>query len=137
MRLLRAWLVAFGVVVAGLIIDSLAVLLFGRHVTSWPESAAAVLLVHVPWTLTLLVAATLSTRLYGPARGDEVRRFFAVFTVPALFAAGSVMVGSATGSALLGAVSAIEALLGALAGWFIVRRLTASSESGDSYFPAH
>ncbi|WP_067476944.1 hypothetical protein [Actinomadura hibisca] len=137
MRLLRAWLAAFGVVVAGLVIDVLAVLVLGRHVTSWPDSASTVLLVHVPWTLTLLVAALLSARLYGPARGVEVRQLLAVFTVPVLFAVGSALVGSATGSALLGVVSAVEALVGAFAGWFIMRRLSASSGAGDGYFPAH
>ncbi|MGK5554993.1 hypothetical protein ACSNOI_25575 [Actinomadura kijaniata] len=136
MRLMRAWLAAFGVVTVGLLVDSVAVLAFGRQVAAWPGFAATVLLVHVPWILTLLVAAAVSTRIYSVRRVSP-RQLVAVFTVPVLFAVGSAVVGAATGDPVLGLVSAAEAVVGAVAGWFAMRRVTDPAQQGSGYFPTH
>jgi hypothetical protein len=134
MRLLRAWPAAAAVVVTGLLLDSVALMIAGRHVGSSPGVIHTVLLVHVPWTLILLTA-TVVAALVHREQVPVARHLAAVFGVPALTITASLALGMAQGAVVGGVLSAAEAAVGAVLGW-LVRRRFAQRDQG-SYFPAY
>jgi hypothetical protein len=130
-RLLLAWLAAFGVVAAGLVVDAVLLLAVARHVETWPLEIAGVLLVHVPWVLTMLLATLTAVRLHGSPRSGAVSAL-AAFGVPALVTVVSVASGAAQGAVAGGVLAATEAAAGTGLAWWLTHRGPAAG--ADSYF---
>ncbi|POM25049.1 hypothetical protein BTM25_36910 [Actinomadura rubteroloni] len=130
MRVVLALAAALGTVVAGLVLDAALVLLAGAHVTTWPSSVATVLLVHVPWTVALGLAVVVADAVH---RGRGPAHAVALFGVPALAAALSVVAGAGSHALAGGLVAAVEAAAGAALAALAVRRLR-PSDAG--YLPA-